>query len=281
MKAQPLIVERTLQAPVSKVWKALTNERQVKSWYFDIESFKAEPGFEFTFYGGDGEKQWAHYCKVLEAVKEKKLSYTWRYDEFPEAETIVTWELFPEENNTTLVRITHIGLEQFPQDNKNFRKESFNEGWSFILGNNLKDYVEKYFSEYTLDLPASPEKVWDMITNDEKVKQWARAFHEGTYVESDWQVGHVVIWKAADDSVGAKGVVVNNEPNKLLRVAFYDDLEMEPPAKPGKYTETYKLERQNGQTRLLITCGPLPVEDESSFAPMWEKAVAYMQELAQ
>src|ERR1700754_832783 len=152
MITEPVIVERTLQAPVAKVWKALTDSRQIKSWYFDIPSFKPEPGFEFRFYGGDAEKQWAHHCKVLEAVKEKKLSYTWGYDEFPGIETIVTWELFPEEKDTTRVRITHVGLEQFPQDNNKFRKEGFNEGWTYILGIGLKEYVESYFAEHTIEL---------------------------------------------------------------------------------------------------------------------------------
>jgi uncharacterized protein YndB with AHSA1/START domain len=282
MKAEPVVVERTLQAPVAKVWKALTDPRQVKSWYFDIDTFKAEPGFEFTFYGGDAEKQWMHYCKVLEAVKEKKLSYTWSYhDEFPGIETVVTWELFPEDANSTRVRITHAGLEKFPQDSKNFRKESFVEGWTFILGTNLTDYVEKFFIEHTLDLPASLEKVWSIVTDKEMIKRWARAFHEGTYVESDWQPGHVVVWKGGDGSIGAKGVVVTNEPGRLLRVAFYDDLNMEPPAQPGKYTETYKIEPQNGHSRLLISCGPLANEDAAIHGPMWEKALAYVKELAE
>src|SRR5687767_7223959 len=121
MKAEPLIVEKTVQAPVSKVWKALTDSRQIQSWYFDIPEFRAEPGFEFVFYGGDGEQVWAHHCRVLEAVKEKKLSYTWKYDEWPDIETVVTFELFAEGDNTTRVKLTHVGLEAFPQDRKSFR----------------------------------------------------------------------------------------------------------------------------------------------------------------
>src|SRR5687767_2469267 len=201
MKNEPIVLERVLEAPVSKVWKAITDTRQMQSWYFDIAEFKAEPGFEFVFYGGDGQQQWAHYCKVVEVIKEKKLSYTWTYkDEFPDVETIVTFELFDQGDNTTRLRLTHEGVNKLPQDNKNFRRGSFVEGWVYIVGISLKDYVEKFFIEHTLDISAPSSKVWEVITNIEKIKQWAAAFHPGTYVETDWQPGHVVVWKAGDHS---------------------------------------------------------------------------------
>ena len=48
---QPIIVERTYNAPIEKVWNAITNKDEMKKWYFDLAEFKAEPGFEFQFYG--------------------------------------------------------------------------------------------------------------------------------------------------------------------------------------------------------------------------------------
>ena len=281
MKAEPIVIERTLQAPVAKVWKALTDARQMQSWYFDIPTFKAEPGFEFVFYGGDGQQQWAHYCKVVEAVKEKKLSYTWKYDEFPDVETVVTFELFDEGNNTTRLRLTHVGLEGFPQDNKNFRKQSFTEGWTYIVGTSLKDYVEQYFTEHTLDLSAQPARIWEVITNKELIKQWAAAFSPGTYVETDWQPGHTVVWKTAEGEIGAKGVVVANESQKQLKIAYYDSFDKEPPAEPGKYTETYKIRELDGHTQLLISCGPLEDKYAATHGPMWVQAVATIKELAE
>jgi uncharacterized protein YndB with AHSA1/START domain len=144
MKNEPIVLERVLQAPVSKVWKAITDAQQMKSWYFDIPTFKAEPGFEFKFVAGDDKLQWAHYCKVVEVVKEKKLSYTWAYkDDYPDVETVVIFELFDQGDNTTRLRLTHEGVNQLPQDNKNFRRGSFVEGWASIIGTSLKNFVEK------------------------------------------------------------------------------------------------------------------------------------------
>ena len=55
----------------------------------------------------------------------------------------MTFELFPE-GNKTKVKLTHKGLESFPVTaNKDFAKENFIEGWNYIIGTGLKEFVEK------------------------------------------------------------------------------------------------------------------------------------------
>ena len=140
MTDSPLIVERVFDAPISLVWKALTENDRMKHWYFDAEEFRAEVGFEFDFLAGppDGEK-FRHVCKVTNVEKEKLLSYTWRYDGY-DGESEVTFELFPEENSTRL-RVTHAGLETFPANVPELAAHNFEEGWNYILGTALKDYL--------------------------------------------------------------------------------------------------------------------------------------------
>jgi uncharacterized protein YndB with AHSA1/START domain len=141
MKAEPFVIERTLNAPVERVWKALTDRDQMQQWYFDIAEFKPEPGFEFTFNGGSDDKIYVHLCKIIEAVPNKKLKHSWTYKDYP-GDSYVTWELFPEGNGTKL-KLTHEGLETFPTDNKDFAKESFAQGWTFIVGKSIIEFVEK------------------------------------------------------------------------------------------------------------------------------------------
>jgi len=140
MKTAPFIIERTFHAPRETVWKAITDKNDMRHWYFDIIEFKPDVGFEFRFTGGDNNKQYLHLCKVTEVITGKKLTYSWRYDGY-DGNSFVTFELFEEENNTRVV-LTHRGLETFPNEGKAFTKESFAEGWTYIIGTSLKGFVE-------------------------------------------------------------------------------------------------------------------------------------------
>jgi uncharacterized protein YndB with AHSA1/START domain len=140
MKPVPFVIERIVNAPVEKVWKAITDKEQMKQWYFDIPEFKPEVGFEFTFDGGAEDRIYTHLCKIIEAVPNKKLKHSWQYKGY-EGESFVTWELFPEGNGTR-VKLTHEGLETFPPL-ADFAKENFVAGWTEIVGKNIKEFVEK------------------------------------------------------------------------------------------------------------------------------------------
>jgi uncharacterized protein YndB with AHSA1/START domain len=139
MDISPIVIERTFNAPVSKVWQAITDPGQMKQWYFDIPAFKAEVGSEFQFSAGTEEKKWLHLCKVTEVIPNQKLTYSWRYDGHP-GNSFVTFELMPEGDKTT-IRLTHKDLETFP-DLPEFKKENFVEGWASIIGKSLKEFLE-------------------------------------------------------------------------------------------------------------------------------------------
>ncbi len=143
MKIQPIVIERTYNATIDKVWNAITNKEAMKKWYFDIAAFKPEVGFEFQFHGkGKEGEDYLHLCKITEVVKEKKLKHSWRYDGY-EGISYVSFELF-EEGDKTRVKLTHEGLETFPVTATNaFAKENFMEGWTYLIGTGLKEFVEK------------------------------------------------------------------------------------------------------------------------------------------
>ena len=141
MESQPIIVESVFDAPVQKVWNAITDKQEMKEWYFDLAEFKAEPGFEFNFVGGTEEHQYLHLCEVKEVIRERKISYTWRYENDP-GESLVTWELSPEGDKTRLV-LKHEGVETFASDNPDFDRKNFVQGWNDIVLNSLKNYLAK------------------------------------------------------------------------------------------------------------------------------------------
>ena len=141
MNNQPIVLEKTFHAPVNRVWQAITNKDEMKKWYFDLADFKAEKGFKFQFTAGEeGGRQFLHLCEITEVIPQKKLTYSWRYDGFT-GNSFVTFELF-EQGDKTLLKLTHEGIETFPNETSDFAKENFVEGWNQIINISLKEYLE-------------------------------------------------------------------------------------------------------------------------------------------
>ncbi|WP_126972677.1 SRPBCC family protein [Gynurincola endophyticus] len=138
----PVVIEKVLKAPVEKIWAALTNKEQMLQWYFSIDDFKPEPGFEFRF-AGEGSKgdHYMHRCVVTEVNPLSKLQYSWQYEGYT-GYSLVTFELFPQKNGTR-ISVSHQGLESFPQELADFTRNSFTQGWTDIIGKMLPDYLQK------------------------------------------------------------------------------------------------------------------------------------------
>ena len=138
-KYEAFVIERVYDAPAEKVWRALTDSEKLKLWYFQIGDFKAEAGFAFVFTGESGGVKYVHNCIITDVEPGQRLAYSWRYEGYP-GDSVVTFELFPESNKTK-IRLTHEGLESFP-DLFAFKRENFAAGWNEIIGRLLKEFVE-------------------------------------------------------------------------------------------------------------------------------------------
>ena len=138
--AEAVVIERTFNAPVARVWKALTDVEEMRQWYFELKEFKPEVGFEFEFSVEHEGMTYHHLCKVTEVIPQKKIAYTWRYKGH-EGDSLVTIELFADGDKTRL-KLTHEGLETFPKTAA-FARENFEKGWTEIIGSELKQFLEK------------------------------------------------------------------------------------------------------------------------------------------
>jgi uncharacterized protein YndB with AHSA1/START domain len=141
IQVQPIVVSEAFDAPIEKVWQAITDRSQMVKWYFaEIGSFKAELGFETRFSVKSGGREFVHVWKVTEMEKEKKISYSWRYDGYP-GDSRVIWALASESGPTRLT-LTHEGPETFPQSIPEFTRDSCIDGWTYFIRNALKKYLE-------------------------------------------------------------------------------------------------------------------------------------------
>jgi uncharacterized protein YndB with AHSA1/START domain len=140
MQTPPVVVEATYNTSIQNTWSALTDNNQMKKWYFHLDEFVPQKGFQFQFEGGTESRTYTHLCEITEVIPSKKISYSWKYKGYPGI-SFVTFELSPEGDKTRL-RVTHAGLETFPSS-PDFAKENFRNGWDSIIGTNLKKFLEK------------------------------------------------------------------------------------------------------------------------------------------
>jgi uncharacterized protein YndB with AHSA1/START domain len=116
--------------PPAAVWEYLTNAELMELWLMK-SNFQPIVGHEFQFrispkpdFHFDG----IVYCKVLEIVPSKKLSYSWKIgpgDGTTNIDSIVHWELQPKDNGTQLI-LEHsdfVVMENLPLFN------AMNVGW--------------------------------------------------------------------------------------------------------------------------------------------------------
>jgi hypothetical protein len=79
---KPFEREEIYDAPVQKVWQALTDEAQMKAWYFQqLQHFKPVAGFEFVFINDSSayQKEW----KVTKVIPSWLLAHSWTYKNYP------------------------------------------------------------------------------------------------------------------------------------------------------------------------------------------------------
>lgn len=139
---QSIKVEQDFNKPVNIVWETITQVDHMTNWFFDsLNTFEAEIGFETQFDVLANGKIFTHLWKLTEVLSMKKITYNWRYLNYP-GNSFVTFELNERKNGTRLT-LTHEIVEPFPNDIPEFSRESCAEGWNYFIRNSLKEYIER------------------------------------------------------------------------------------------------------------------------------------------
>jgi uncharacterized protein YndB with AHSA1/START domain/ADP-ribose pyrophosphatase YjhB (NUDIX family) len=141
---EPIIKRISIDAPISKVWIALTDPAILGKWITMPNNISPVVGNEFTF-EAESRDEWGNWdrmikCKITELIPGKKISYTWA-SELIKGETIVSFELNDNKGKTELTLI-HSGWENLPE-NAEMWKESHNKGWRDLLSRLGQSLSEK------------------------------------------------------------------------------------------------------------------------------------------
>jgi uncharacterized protein YndB with AHSA1/START domain len=272
--AEAVIIKRTFNAPVARVWKALTDVEEMRRWYFDLKEFKPEVGFEFEFIVEHEGVKYHHFCKITEVIPQKKLAYTWRYKGH-EGNSLVTFELFADGDKTRL-KLMHEGLETFPKL-PSFARENFEQGWTTIASE-LQQFLEKDADEkefiISRTFDASRDKVWKAWTDREQLMQWfgPKGFSMTT-AKLDFRPGGTFHYcLRSSDGKEMWGKFVYREivaPERIVLVNSFSDkdgnLTRHPasPTWPREMLTTTTFTEEKGKTIVTVRWIPLnPTDDE-------------------
>ena len=104
----------------------------------------------------------------------------------------------------------------------------------------------------SIEVNASPAKVWHALTTPEIIKEYLF----GTETVTDWKVGSEIVFQGEYDGHKYRdhGLIIENVPNQLLTYSYWSGFSgLED--KPGNYSSvTYKLESLgNNKTKFTWT----------------------------
>jgi uncharacterized protein YndB with AHSA1/START domain len=156
-----VVAEIEINAPPERVFQALTDQKQLFTWWgaeptndllqFDMDgrpgghyrySCKPKPGMHHGPVQDElqrkGEQTFICHGEILETVPPRLLVWSWiaNWHEHPEHPTTVRWELTPTKNGT-LVRVTHSGLALEP-----ISRKDYGGGWQGVL-RLLQNYLQR------------------------------------------------------------------------------------------------------------------------------------------
>ncbi|MBN9016352.1 MAG: SRPBCC domain-containing protein [Rhizobiales bacterium] len=113
-KRASLRLDCELDAPIEKVWRALSDPALLAQWLLPNDMV-AEPGARFALAGSAAEGG-TIACEILESDPPRRLSFSWKADgskagsaEKP-LDTVVTFELEPGKEGGTRLRLFHDGF---------------------------------------------------------------------------------------------------------------------------------------------------------------------------
>lgn len=107
-----------------------------------------------------------------------------------------------------------------------------------------------FVAEKTVSIDASPETVWQALTDPDKVKEYMH----GTTIATDWEVGSPITWSGEwkGKSYQDKGVVLAFEPTTLLSTTYWSSMSGKEDKPENYYTVTYTLAGDDGTTNLTL-----------------------------
>jgi uncharacterized protein YndB with AHSA1/START domain len=127
------------------------------------------------------------------------------------------------------------------------------------------------------EIAASPEQVWDALTDPEAIS----TFMFGSKVDTDWEEGSPITWSGEYDghAYQDKGEIHEVDEGRRLRMTHFSPLSGEDDVPESYHTLDYRLEDRDGTTRLTLDQdGNDTAEQAEQFAANWQSMLDQVKE---
>ena len=133
---------------------------------------------------------------------------------------------------------------------------------------------------------AAPEKIWNVLCNDDTYRKWTSAFAEGSYAKTDWKEDSKVLFLDGNGR-GMVSRIAENRPYEYMSIEhlgeIIDGMEDTTSDKIKEWAgshENYTLKKVNGKTELSVD---MDINDEFKeiFAKIWPVALENVKKLSE
>ena len=141
---------------------------------------------------------------------------------------------------------------------------------------------------FSIDINAPKEKVWNVLWNDESYRKWTTPFAEGSYAKTDnWKEGSKVLFLGPGGGGGMVSKVATNKKNEFMSFEHLgvvkdgiEDTESDSAKGWAGARENYRLTDNNGKTKLAVDMDSTD-EFKDYFLKTWPVALKKVKELSE
>ena len=130
------------------------------------------------------------------------------------------------------------------------------------------------------EINASPDDVWDALTDPEKIEKYAF----GAHVEATWEEGGSIVWKGeyGGQRFQDHGKILEIDPPRRLKLTHFSPMSGKEDLPENYHTILYRLQPYGDMTRIRLS------QDNNSSAEAaehskanWEKVLSGLKEVVE
>jgi hypothetical protein len=138
--------------------------------------------------------------------------------------------------------------------------------------------------QFSIEIKASKEKVWNTLWEDKTFRDWASIIDEGTYMVGEMKEGNEVQFISSVSGYGVTSLIEKLTLNEFVSFRqMMDTMESGEQEREKEWAggkESYSLAEKDGITTLSVE-SDVPPEQEETFKVRFPKALERMKVLAE